>query len=98
MSALLRGRAAKAVVLAALLWLAAIAAAHGRVAWDGPLVSRSAGTPAQGHLENGHPLAPSGYGYVTYSYLGSALGRLDIRRHAHSSHSVVRPKSGDAPD
>ncbi len=83
MSALLRGRPVKLLLLAALLWLAALVTAHARVGYDGPLLSRSVGTPAQGRLENGHPLPPSGHGYVTYSYLGSALGRQYV-------HGAVR--------
>ena len=83
MSALLRGRPARAVLLVGLLWLAALAVAQGRIVYDSPLVSRSVGTAAQGHLENGHPLPPSGYGFVTYSTLGAALGRQYV-------HGAVR--------
>ena len=64
-------------------WLAAFAGAHARVIFDAPSLSRSVGTPAAGHLENGHPLPPSGAGFVTYSYLGSALGRQYV-------HGAVR--------
>ncbi len=64
-------------------WLAAFAGAHGRVAFDGTEVSRSVGTPAAGSLTHRHPIPPSGPGYVTYSYLGSALGRQYV-------HGAVR--------
>lgn len=78
-----RRRLAVAAVLVALGWLASVAGAHARVAWDEPTVSRSVGTPASGRLENGHPIPPSGAGFVTYSYLGSALGRQYV-------HGAVR--------
>ena len=78
-----RRRLAGVVLLVAVSWLAAVAGAHARVSLDTPTVSRSVGSPAAGHLENGHPLPPSGHGYVTYSYLGSALGRQYV-------HGAVR--------
>jgi penicillin-insensitive murein endopeptidase len=64
-------------------WLVAFGVAHGRVARDDAVPSRSIGTPAQGRLEHGHPIPPSGSGFVTYSYLGSALGRQYV-------HGAVR--------
>jgi penicillin-insensitive murein endopeptidase len=64
-------------------WLVAVGVAHGRIARDDASPSRSVGTPAQGRLEHGHPIPPSGPGFVTYSYLGSALGRQYV-------HGAVR--------
>ena len=78
-----RRRLALVAILVAAGWLAAVGGAHARVTLDTPTVSRSTGSPAAGHLENGHPLPPSGYGFVTYSYLGSALGRQYV-------HGAVR--------
>jgi penicillin-insensitive murein endopeptidase len=53
------------------------------VVLDDQLPSRSVGAPGAGRLEHGHPIAPSGAGYVTYSYLGAALGRQYV-------HGAVR--------
>jgi penicillin-insensitive murein endopeptidase len=64
-------------------WLVAFGVAHGRVALDDAVPSRSVGTPAQGRIEHGHPIPPSGSGFVTYSYVGSALGRQYV-------HGAVR--------
>jgi penicillin-insensitive murein endopeptidase len=66
-----------------LSWVAAITGAHLRVFLDDQVPSRSVGTLRSGHLEHGHPLPPSGAGYVTYSYLGAALGRQYV-------HGAVR--------
>src|SRR6185312_9946308 len=46
-------------------------------------VTAAADVPASGHLENGHPIPPAGAGFVTYSTLGSALGRQYV-------HGAVR--------
>ncbi len=79
-----RRRALTLVLLAGGCFLAAVGGAHLRVELDDPtLASRSVGTPEHGSLEQGHPLPPSGTGYVTYSYLGSALGRQYV-------HGAVR--------
>ncbi len=70
-------------------WLAAIAGAHARVALDDATPSRSVGTPAEGHLEHGHPIPPRGFGFMTYSHLGAALGRQYV-------HDSVRDLFVDA--
>ncbi len=70
-------------------WVASYAGARARVALDDELPSRSTGTPAHGALEHGHPMPPSGPGFVTYSYLGSALGRQHV-------HGAVRDLLLDA--
>lgn len=54
-----------------------------RVAVDDDRPSRSEGTPARGRLAHDHVMPPAGHGYVTYSYLGSALGRQYV-------HGAVR--------
>ncbi len=98
MSAILRARPVRIVLLFGLLWLAAVATAQGRVVYDGKLVSRSFGTVSEGRLENGHPIPPSGYGFVTYSVVGSALGRqyvhgalLDLLVETFGARAKERP-------
>jgi penicillin-insensitive murein endopeptidase len=74
---------------AVLGWLAAIAGAHARVSLDDDTPSRSIGTSAEGRLEHGHPMPPRGFGFVTYSHLGAALGRQYV-------HDSVRDLFVDA--
>jgi penicillin-insensitive murein endopeptidase len=64
-------------------WGAAVGVAWLRVAVEGGDPSRSSGTVAQGRLEHGRPMRPWGPGYVTYSFLGAALGRQYV-------HGAVR--------
>ncbi|MFH1469477.1 MAG: hypothetical protein ABIO70_34140 [Pseudomonadota bacterium] len=59
--------AALALALPATAWL--------RVLLDGDTPSRSVGSGAGARLEHGHVLPPIGRGHVTYSWLGSAIGR-----------------------
>ncbi len=54
-----------------------------RVAVDDDRPSRSEGSPGRGRLIHGHVIPPAGRGYVTYSYLGAALGRQYV-------HGAVR--------
>lgn len=46
-----------------------------RVLVDGNTPSRVIGTVAHGRIEHAHVIPPWGRGFVTYSFLGSALGR-----------------------
>lgn len=46
-----------------------------RVAFDGQAPSAVIGTVANGRLENGHVIPPWGRGYMTYSFIGAAMGR-----------------------
>ncbi|GAO01208.1 penicillin-insensitive murein endopeptidase [Anaeromyxobacter sp. PSR-1] len=67
--------AISAVVLAVTAFPAALAWAWLRVLADGDTPSRAIGTIARGSVEHAHVIPPWGPGYVTYSFLGSALGR-----------------------
>ncbi|HLL54064.1 MAG TPA: hypothetical protein VK447_10980, partial [Myxococcaceae bacterium] len=60
---------------AALSFPAVVGVAWLRVALDGEAPSRSVGRVGAGRLEHGHVVPPWGPGYVTYSFLGAALGR-----------------------
>ncbi len=62
-----------ALVVAALPLMIAIAWLW--VVVDGNTPSRVIGTVAHGRIEHAHVIPPWGPGYVTYSFLGSALGR-----------------------
>jgi len=46
-----------------------------RVAVDGSTPSKVIGTVAHGRIDHAHAIPPWGPGYVTYSFIGSALGR-----------------------
>ncbi len=52
-----------------------LAVAWLRVLLDGSTPSKVVGTVAHGGIEHAHVIPPWGRGYVTYSFLGSALGR-----------------------
>ena len=52
----------------------AVGSAGLRVAHDDRTPSRSIGRRSAGQLEHGHVFSPSGPGYVTYTYIGAALG------------------------
>ncbi|WP_232287263.1 penicillin-insensitive murein endopeptidase [Anaeromyxobacter dehalogenans] len=54
---------------------ATLAVAWVRVLADGNTPSRVFGTVARGSIEHAHVIPPWGPGYVTYSFLGAALGR-----------------------
>jgi len=84
-----RARIALLVSAGALGWVGAFAGAHARVSLDDPSESRSVGSSTQGSLVHGHPIPPAGAGYVTYSYLGAALGRQYV-------HGAVRDLLIDA--
>ena len=65
------------------LHVAFVGTAWLRVAMDDETVSDARGSRSRGSLVNGHPIAPWGPGFVTYSFLGAALGRQYI-------HGAVR--------
>lgn len=71
-----------------------------RVAVDGNTPSKVIGTVAHGRIDHAHVIPPWGPGYVTYSFLGSALGRqyVDDRvRDALLATFSIRAKSARAP-
>lgn len=69
--------AALLVVLWAIPWI--------RVALETSQPSRSLGTRADGSLEHGRPMPPSGRGFVTYSRLGATLGRQYLHADARDA-------------
>lgn len=73
----------------ALLLLGPLGIAWGRVLVAGDVPSRSSGRPGRGSIAHAKPIPPWGAGFVTYSVLGSALGRQYV-------HDDVRATLVDA--
>jgi penicillin-insensitive murein endopeptidase len=71
----------------AIAFPALVAAAWLRVALDSSEPSRSRGTVNNGSLEHGRAMPPWGSGFLTYSFLGSALGRQYV--HAKVRDTLV---------
>lgn len=69
-----------------------------RVAVDSDRPSRSRGTPSAGSLIDGHVMPPSGPGYVTYSYLGAALGRQYVHGAVRDTLLAAFAATATAPD
>jgi penicillin-insensitive murein endopeptidase len=86
------------VTLAAVAFPALVAAPWLRVALDPSAPSLSRGTVNSGSLEHGRTLPPWGAGFVTYSFLGAALGRQYVHEKvrdalvaAFTAHARLEP-------
>src|SRR5262245_26428911 len=91
-------RVVVSLVIVAVAALFCVGLAWLRVLFNSAEPSRVSGKPAHGSIAHAKSIPPSGDGFVTYSYLGSALGRqyvhgavLSTLRDAFASAAAKQP-------